>query len=380
MPLYLVRFQILGMPSNLLEILIGLGFLIWICVDYRKILRELRGFPYLFPVALLLGGLILSALVGDNLRVSTGIIRGWFVFPLLFALMVRGGVNNEKDRLDFLQIFYWSAAAVSVIALMYFLYGYLTYDGRLRAFWQSPNHLAMYIAPGVILGFWKIFCKTKSRERKQKSINVIATITGLILMLLTLYLTYSYAAWIAVIIGILTVVIFGNKKKSKMVRWTVCLMMILVAIFIFQAKKSKFSDLVHLNERSSLASRVMIWESSLRIIQDNWLFGIGPGNFQDKYLDYQKHFPPYLEWAVPQPHNIFLAFWLQSGLLGLVGFVWLIALWYKKALEKIKRNEAECIPLVLLGIMTYFLFHGMVDTTYWKNDLSVMFWLVISLL
>ena len=27
--------------------------------------------------------------------------------------------------------------------------------------------------------------------------------------------------------------------------------------------------------------------------------------------EYQKHFPPYLEWAVPQPHNLYLAFWLQ---------------------------------------------------------------------
>ena len=57
------------------------------------------------------------------------------------------------------------------------------------------------------------------------------------------------------------------------------------------------------------------------MIEKNPLFGIGPGNFQNKYLEYQKYFPPYLEWSAPQPHNIFLAFWLESGLLGLAGFV-----------------------------------------------------------
>jgi len=27
----------------------------------------------------------------------------------------------------------------------------------------------------------------------------------------------------------------------------------------------------------------------------------------------------------------------------------------------------------------YILIHGLVDTTYWKNDLSIIFWLVIVL-
>ena len=116
----------------------------------------------------------------------------------------------------------------------------------------------------------------------------------------------------------------------------------------------------------------MIWRSAIRIISDNWIFGIGPGNFQEKYLEYQKYYPPYLEWAVPHPHNIFLTFWISGGGLALGGFLWLIFLYFQDILE-IKKTDA--LRLVSLGWMLYFLLHGMVDTTYFKNDLAVLFWM-----
>jgi hypothetical protein len=30
--------------------------------------------------------------------------------------------------------------------------------------------------------------------------------------------------------------------------------------------------------------------------------------------------------------------------------------------------------------VSYILVHGLVDTTYWKNDLAVMFWIIIGMM
>ena len=163
-----------------------------------------------------------------------------------------------------------------------------------------------------------------------------------------------------------------------------------------------------MGERSSLASRFTIWKSAGLMIENNPLFGIGPGNFQEKYLEYQKYFPPYLEWSVPQPHNIFLAFWLESGLVGLIGFVILLFYFFrdnkkvypftkikednntsisvikKQISEKLDDKEyfgdgaIQDLRILLLGIMIYLLVHGLVDTTYWRNDLAVVFWTIVA--
>jgi len=153
-------------------------------------------------------------------------------------------------------------------------------------------------------------------------------------------------------------------------------MIIILIILAGIADFGKFENIKNLGNRSSLASREIIWKSAGLMIQKNPVFGIGPGNFQNKYLEYQKYFPPYPEWAVPQPHNLFLAFWLEAGIVGFAGFILLLAQFFrdnKKAIENNRLYGTLC-----LVIMLYFLIHGLVDTTYWRNDLSTMFWVIIA--
>ena len=129
-----------------------------------------------------------------------------------------------------------------------------------------------------------------------------------------------------------------------------------------------------LNERSSLASRIMIWNSALMILKDNFIFGISPGLFQDYYLKYQKFFPPYLEWAVPYPHNIFLAFFIQAGILGILGFLGILAYLFKTSIKE--KSKKITIPL---SYFIYLSIHGLFDTPFWKNDLSLIFFTFLAL-
>ena len=132
----------------------------------------------------------------------------------------------------------------------------------------------------------------------------------------------------------------------------------------------------------------MIWRAAWMIGKDHPIFGIGPGNFLKYYLDYQKRFSePYLEWAVPEPHNIFLAFWLEAGILGLSGFALLLYWFFKKGIFEYKKarpgsarhgSKDISATILLISLMAYILIHGLFDTTYWKNDLAIMFWVIIG--
>lgn len=331
LPLYLVRFSFF----NLLEILVYLSFLFWLFKVKKFILPD-KWMQY--AILFLFSGLTISAIFSVDLRMSAGIWKGWFIMPLLFFILLINTIGKEEIKNVLLSLTL-SGAAVSLIALGYWVFGCLTYDGRLSAFYLSPNHLAMYLAPILILSFYL---------KK----NVFRTVAQC-LMFLVIYLTYSYGALLGVFGALFLVV-----KKKKLI------LLLILIILLLQFPTQKFQGYLDLNY-PALQSRLVIWQSAFKITKDHFLIGIGPGMFQKYYLDYQVFFSPYPEWAVPQPHNIFLAFWLQTGLLGLIGFIWLLVVFFKKNL--------------FTAAMVCILIHGLVDTTYWKNDLAMIFWLIIAL-
>ena len=370
LPCYLLKITLFGLPSNALELLIIINIIFWLlsCAKKNSWFDFLEKYKTFFwPVGLIFFGLILSMLVNKSYLVSAGIIKAWFVLPVLFALAINSVINVDR-RENVFKVYYFSAFFIALISLVYFIFGYLTYDGRLAGIFNSPNYLAMYLAPAIFVGYHLLWRNGAGCFKKR----LVFVSSGIII--LALYLTYSYATWLALLVAFLLV--FGVEKKTFF-RKTFVISLIMLALVFFQQGKNKFADLVSLNTRSSLASREMIWRTAEKMIQENWLYGIGVGNFQTKYLEYQKYFPPYLEWAVPHPHNLYLAFWLYCGLIGFVGFILLIIFWFKVLFAGQKNPNLKFMGL---GIMVYILFHGFFDTTYFKNDLAVIFWLLFALL
>ncbi|MFZ2970860.1 MAG: O-antigen ligase family protein [Minisyncoccia bacterium] len=450
MPLYLWRFSVLGIPSTALEAMIYILFLVWIInlrtfpffvipapclpagrkagihycdksklfsqglisnlaytkhkIDSRQIFTPpIGGFKIFWNdtktgvrknsmlnvgITLLFLGVIISTSISSDPKTSLGILKGWFLDPFLFFLVFISIVKTKDQIVLSLAAWLFSGAAVSIISIFYLLNGELTFDGRLSAFFLSPNHLAMYLAPAFLIVFAFliknepfVLKKILSEEAKLPIGNLVSfreaffsrklQVIVLTIISIPLYFTHSYGAFLEISADLFYMFgkgIFkeGQSKKKKSYLAAALIILSLGVVFGY----SKMDQIENSNGRSSLHSRLMIWNASGEMIKESPLVGIGPGTFEEKYLSLSSKFKePYLEWAVPQPHNIFLAFYLQTGLLGFIGFL-LILLWFFK-------NKDE--TTILKVLMLYFLFHGLIDTTYWKNDLALMFWLVLGL-
>ncbi|MEA2113457.1 MAG: O-antigen ligase family protein, partial [Patescibacteria group bacterium] len=258
--------------------------------------------------------------------------------------------------------------------LFYFFSNNLTYDGRLSGFYISPNYLAMCLSPVLILSLWLYFCL-------EKQLFKVFLFTGQCLLLATVFLTYSYSAWAGLAAALLFVSVFQKlSSRNSVSGWkpSFCVLLIIISFFFSQINSPKFQELLDFSY-PSLSSRLAIWQSAGEIIKDHPLNGIGPGLFQKYYLDKQTDFGLYPEWAVPQPHNLFLAFWLQTGLIGLIGFIWLMVSFFKSGFKALFGIRHSLSAVFLMAAMVYILTHGLTDTTYWKNDLSIVFWLVLAL-
>lgn len=395
LPFYLIKVKVFVLPTNILEIMIAGIFFGWLFskrerVNWKNYFEKYR--KYIILIGLILLGLLSSAFLNGNQYASFGIVKGWFMVPIIFLFLVGEIIPNNKANKIFLA-YLFSASAVAVIALGYLFLGKITFDGRLTAFFNSPNYLAMYLAPAIMITLEQ----TKNEKQKTKKYGMIIS---LLIMLAVFYFTYSYAAWIAVAISSGIIFLLKNKpeKKEDKRRFFVKLLVVagvFLALFFFQLRNEKFNALISFSERSSLASRAIIWKASSLMVENNPWFGIGSGNFQETYLEYQKYYPPYLEWAAPHPHNVFLAFWLYGGLVGFLSFLSLIVFFFLDVLKRIYpmeypvmrdnfarqnlfhrvKKEPNILLFTALGIMLVILIHGIFDTTYFKNDLAIIFWL-----
>jgi O-antigen ligase len=398
LPFSSVRFFVLGVPIYMPELMVIISSALFVWIQCHTDTFKMQKLPtsIILAIAMICVGLLSSAFFNGITLVQLGIIKSWFFFPLLFGWLLFQTLRNQTESLKtqlenisivtqkVLLIWYVTLVLTALIALTYFFQHQLTYDGRLKAFYLSPNYLALFLFPGVLLGWYFITETLDSRLRgndKKGSLLFFVTILSWSILCATLYLTLSYTVITAAILG-LFLSIFLRSRRSYFLRTTlVALCISFISLFLlFQINGQKFSDLVHLYNRSSLASRIMIWQASERMIVKHPLIGIGPGNFQTTYLEYQKYFPQYLEWAVPHPHNLYLAFWLQTGIIGLIGFLLLCIFWIHDLIRAIGTDIKKAPFLwTLLGIYITLLLIGFLDTPYWKNDLAYEFWLLIML-
>jgi len=76
-------------------------------------------------------------------------------------------------------------------------------------------------------------------------------------------------------------------------------------------------------------------------------------------------------------HNILLQFWINLGVTGVSGFIWLLVIWFSQVWRQVR--EYNIIAITVAAAMVALLVHGMLDVAYWKNDLSALFWIIFAL-
>lgn len=381
LPLYSVKVFLFNISFPALDILEMVSIAVngWLFFrERRNLIRGLSQKQHLFLLGFvcIFFGSVFSAFLTEGFSArELGIVKSWIVLPFLFVILSYG---NGFLRLG-IKAYAVSACAVSFFAVCFCFFGGLTYDGRLSGWYESPNQLAMYIAPATILLYGIIrFSREGDSQRttlrKKLRKKQYPVVFGMFFVCgITLLLTQSLGGIASVVLagGSMEIKNFFQKEKSSgSFRKKILLVILVLSVFCIALSPLLLGKI---GERSSLASRVMIWKSSLLMLKEHPIFGIGPGNFQEKYLEHQRFFPPYLEWAVPHPHNTVLAFWVFSGVMGMLGFFLVVSLvsysFWNQGKVFFARNVGG------MGAFISILFFGCVDTVFWGNALSVLFWM-----
>lgn len=381
-PLYLLRGELLGLPITLTEVALIFVFLFFLTqVDWWKKSWWVRHWHWktLLPLGLFFLAAVIGVLVAPELstfvdgseflgqRRALGILKGWVFAPMLFFFMARVAFREKKSLIPLaLNALLATALVLSGHAMWQVLTdNFTTMDGRASGPFESANYLALYIGPVLVYTLTR-FLHSNGNERWIMGLS--AAVIGM-----ALFFTQSYAGWIAVVSAMALVLILEKRVKKQ---WVFALGALGALLLLSQLGSDKFVQFLEFTERSSSSVRLEVYEISLALLKDSPLFGIGLGQYEQMY---QVNAPEILgqapmEWVMIHPHNIFLAMWLNMGLLGLVSFVWLVG---KASLWLREKDEYRRIAVfMLLTLMV----HGLFDTPYFKNDLAFEFWLLMAIL
>ncbi len=395
LPIYLIRIPLSNSVSiNLLEILLILIIIlnfykIFQIISFKKILHYLSlNKNILVPIFFILSGFTLSYFINQtvnnwaNWSNGLGKLLDLIILPIIYTFSVLFLVPYKIVSIKKILIsYYLSASLISIIGFIYTINHWLTFDNRLTIFFQSPNQLAIFISPAILINLYLLFKRifignTFDTDYLPDSYKTkLFLSSSLLFLLFNLYQTFSLGAWLAIIFSSIFLLTKNNSIHNYLLKFilfifitsTIC---ILSASFIL----SSINYQPNIPPTSS-NSRLTIYQVDQQIISKNWLFGIGANNFQNIYLQEQKYFPPFPQWAIPHAHNNFIHFWIEGGILAGLG---LLLLTYKIISKNfyIKNNPSPPLNHIFLAILIYFIIHGIVDTTLWLPPSAILFFVI----
>ncbi len=387
LPAFLLRWQIAGIPTTWLELAIYLAVAIFFInqIKQKKLKQSLllcwQNYKYLLAaMALWLTAAVLATIFSPNIIRSAGALKGWWIDPMLLILLI-ASITKTSRHLSQLILFALSGITlVSVYGLVEIILGVgLRADKLLNSVFVSANYVAMLLVPILILSIsWIFYLKTNARSKISK------LLTSLIAINITALLLTKSLGGIAAFIGGLTVMFYSfsllkQKSLNKKFLWLILLVAISVAL-----SWNKINLILTNPNISSLATRQQIWQTALTLIKENPLTGVGLGNFENPYRQtVVQLFKHPLELEVVKAHNLYLNTWAEMGIFGLIVLILIVAIfgWQIKKNLKGENCYTVCgfITIGAFAAMIAILIHGLVDTPYFKNDLSIVFWLVFSL-
>lgn len=315
---------------------------------------------------------------------------------LLFLLMARV-LQRPKLRTSLITVYLLTALIVSVFGLRQWFFGAealatwvdptsnLAGTTRVYSFLGNPNLLAGYLIPAVMLSGAAVFAWPRWTPKLLAMISVLVNMACLVL-------TFSRGGWLGFVAGgfallVLLVQFWSLRFNSFWQRWAIPALLggsaafLFIAIAALDPLRDRVMSIFAGRSDSSNNFRINVWMAVIDMIKARPILGIGPGNdaFNQVYPLFQR--PRYTALSA---YSIFLEIAVEAGLIGLAMFFWLLTVTFGQGWRMLQRlREVQSVQAYWLmgaiATMVGMLVHGMVDTVWFRPQVSTLWWLMLAI-
>jgi O-antigen ligase len=131
---------------------------------------------------------------------------------------------------------------------------------------------------------------------------------------------------------VLVATLVDGSRRVKASAGLGVLMCVGLLLFSSENVRERFSEAIHeiasVDETAtgtSVGQRIVMWRTTVRMIRDHPVFGVGTGGFQEGYRPYVRDVAGWQSFESADPHNQFLKIQGEQGLVGLLAFLFFIA-------------------------------------------------------
>lgn len=361
LPLYVVRWHYGPLPTTLLETLIVVTVALHVAARWREGMRRPAATPYDIPVVVLLVAGAVSVAVAQDHRGALGLYRAYFVEPIaIFYVAVdllRGGEHMLRAAAAF-ALGSSTFAAINLVVFARALAAHAVNVGAApNAFYGDANYVAMYMEPPVAMAVGFLVFGRSRRERLFGAAWLAVTGAALAVM-------FSKGSWLALFVLVGVVILTAPRWRLYVAGALVAAAAVATQIPLVMARLATVPP--------SINGRQAIFGAGLGAIRAHPILGLGLGGFSYRFRGVSPEI---------HPHDMWLTFWVETGVAGVIAFAVVLfgLLW--RGWRAWPSFDGPLRPLLwgVLGALVMWTVHGLVDSPYWKNDMSAEFWTLAAL-
>jgi O-antigen ligase len=362
------RFHVGPLPTTWLEVALVIAVAVGLVAGWDQL--PWRN-PYTAPALLLLAGASLGAIFTPNHREALGLWKAYFIEPMLAGVVI-AWLARERRTARLLLLGLAFAGGVAAVVNLYAV-GVGLAEHRDIAhlppvlLYRTANAVALFLVP---LDAFALAILLHSDDRRERwAATIFLALTGAAVLL-----SLSRAGLGVLVLVAVLAALFARRRVLVLGAIGVAGLAALALPFI---RRRILVELDLGSPDNTITLRLALWRSALNMLSHRPLTGGGLSGFKSSLRPYQV--PAYAEDQI-YPHNLFLNFWTETGLVGLAGFLWVAVQLLRTGMAGLRSGPwARVMSIGLLGMLLAVFLHGQFDVPYFKNDLSVEFWALAGL-
>lgn len=338
--------------------------IIWLTkiIIYRT--ADLKNNPFTYPFIAFVIARIVSVFLSTDFSQSVQILnKEIFFYPIFFIVVDCFPIEDKK-------YFKWFFTILVLAAVISSIYGSIAVLASFKhratsttsGFYTLGTFLTVVTAFLLVIGSDKYFIQSK----KIWLLSLIIVVVGILF-------TLNRIHWALIVLLYLAFGLFRERKLVVLVSIIAVVIIILVPMF-----RERVMEIIFFSR--NLSDRDVLWQGASLIYTEHSLFGFGPLTFREIF----PLFKDLVDKNVSSWHNDYLQVYMESGIFGLITFLWLgFSVFYcamEMFISKFVDSYSKDLAFALILAMAGFYATGIVGTFIFSPITSLLYQIFLGIL